>query len=138
MSCLFCKIANHTIPSNVVAENDKTLAFLDIHPLAPGHTIVIPKLHSERLSDLPESDNIALFLTVKSVSDNILASIKPDGFTVGINDGPGGGQGVPHVHVHIIPRWTGDKGGSLHSIVHNPPNESVEEILTKIKLTHNL
>ncbi len=117
MDCLFCKIANHEIPAQIVLEDDATLAFLDIHPLAPGHTVVIPKVHADRIIDLPEAAASALFLTVKRVSDRIHASLKPDGFTIGINDGEGGGQGVPHLHVHIIPRFKTDGGGNLHSIL---------------------
>ena len=130
--CIFCKIVAKEIPSYAVHENAQTLAFLDIHPLSRGHAVVIPKNHAERITDLREADAGALFLTVKQVSDTIHASLRPDGFTIGINDGPGGGQGVPHLHIHIIPRYSGDGGGNLHSIVHNPPTETVEEIFKKI------
>ncbi len=133
MDCLFCKIAAHQIPAHIIAEDEQTLAFLDIHPLSAGHTVVIPKTHAERIIDLPEAAAGALFLTVKRISDRIHASLKPDGFTIGINDGTGGGQGVPHLHVHVIPRWVADGGSNIHSVVHNPPKESVESIAEKIK-----
>lgn len=128
MDCLFCKIASHVIPAHIVAEDDQTIAFLDIHPLSAGHTVVIPKTHANRITDLPAELSGPLFLTVKAVSDRIHASLKPDGFTIGINDGEGGGQGVPHLHVHVIPRWVTDGGGNLHSIVHNPPTMSLEDV----------
>ncbi len=129
--CLFCKIASHRLPSYAVIENDDTIAFLDIHPLSTGHTVIIPKTHVARLHALPAPLVSSLFLTVKAVSDRIHASLKPDGFTVGINDGVG--QGVNHVHVHIIPRWNSDNGGNLHTIVNNPPTESLENIAARIK-----
>lgn len=131
--CIFCKIATHQIPAHVVAEDEATIAFLDIHPLAPGHTVVIPKEHANRITDIMPTRVQDVFLTVKTVSDIIHASLKPDGFTIGINDGAGGGQGVPHLHVHVIPRWTGDKGGNLHTIVQHTPTESVEAIAAKLK-----
>ena len=132
MDCLFCKIITREIPSYTIIEGDESIAFLDIHPLAPGHTVVVPKIHTERVTDLTESAAKALFLTVKHVSDRIHASLKPDGFTIGINDGEGGGQGVPHLHVHIIPRWNGDGGGNIHSIVNNPPKESIESVFHQL------
>lgn len=134
MDCLFCKIANKQIPSYTVVEDDKTAAFLDIHPLAEGHTVVIPKFHAARITELPTSEVSALFLTVKRVSDIIHASLKPDGFTIGINDGKGGQQGVPHLHVHVIPRWSNDGGSNVHTIVNNQPKDSVE--ITAQKLQH--
>lgn len=109
------------------------MAFLDIHPLSTGHTVVIPKRHSERVTEVLDTDMTAVALTVKRVSDRIQQVLKPDGFTIGINDGEGGGQGVPHAHVHVIPRWTNDGGSNLHAIVHNQPKDSIEAIATKIK-----
>ncbi len=126
--CLFCNIAAKKIPSFIVYEDDTTLAFLDIHPLATGHTVIIPKIHAARIIDLPELSATALGLTVKRVSDILHKSLKPDGFTIGINDGEGGGQGIPHIHAHVIPRWKADGGSNLHSIVKAPPKQSVEEI----------
>jgi len=132
-NCLFCKIVNHEIPANIIYEDHDTLAFLDIHPLAPGHTVVVPKIHAKNITELPEEIASLTFLTVKRVSDIIHASLKPEGFTIGINDGVGGGQGIPHLHIHIIPRWQNDGGGNLHKIVHNPPTEKIESIASKIK-----
>ncbi|MBI2591597.1 MAG: HIT family protein, partial [Candidatus Brennerbacteria bacterium] len=58
--------------------------------------------------------------------------LKPDGFTIGINHGEASGQAVDHLHIHIIPRWKNDGGGSIHGVVNNPPKESLEEIKKKI------
>ena len=122
------------MPAQVISEDQNTIAFLDIYPLAAGHTVVIPKFHATRITDLPEDLVASVFLTVKRVSDRIHASLKPDGLTIGINDGEHAGQGIPHLHVHIIPRSKGDKGGNVHSIVKNPPQESLESIAAKLKL----
>ena len=131
MDCLFCKIVKHELPSYTILENDETLAFLDIHPHAAGHVVVVPKKHAKRMTDLPEASASAVFLTVKRISDIIHASLKPDGFTIGINDGVG--QGVPHLHIHVIPRWKTDGGSDIHAIVHNPPKESIEDIAALLK-----
>ena len=133
MDCLFCKIAQHKSPSYTVIENDDSIAFLDIHPLSTGHTVVIPKQHADRIIDLPAPLVGRLFLTVKAVSDRIHASLKPDGLTIGINDGAGAQQGAGHLHVHIIPRWNGDGGSNVHAVVQNAPKESLAAILSKLK-----
>ncbi|MCK9187427.1 MAG: HIT family protein [Candidatus Colwellbacteria bacterium] len=132
MDCLFCKIASKEIPSSVIYEDDVALAFLDLHPLAPGHALVIPKIHAENILDLPEELIGPFFQSVKKVTALIKEKLAPRGFTIGINQGRIGGQAIDHLHVHIIPRFEGDGGGSLHSVVKNPPKESLEEIQAKI------
>ncbi len=131
--CLFCKIAKGEILAQKIAEDDKTVAFLDIHPRAPGHAVVIPKHHSETLLDLPDDDVAALFLAVKAVSRRVLSALRADGATIGINQGEVSGQTVPHLHVHILPRFTNDGGGSVHSVVSNPSAEPPEEMVERIK-----
>lgn len=131
--CLFCAIVSKKIPSTAVYEDADTLAFLDIHPLSTGHTVIVPKVHAERLTDAPEGASGSLGLTIKRVSDILHASLSPDGFTIGINDGVGGQQGVPHLHVHVIPRWQGDGGSNIHGIVKAQPRMSLQEVAEKIR-----
>ena len=133
MECLFCKIKDKQIPSHAVYEDAHVFAFLDIHPLAAGHTVVIPKAHSETILDFPETEMKPFLKGVKEVTAQIKKALKPDGFTMGINHGKASGQSVDHLHFHIIPRWLRDKGGSLHSVVKNPPKESLEKIAQRIK-----
>ena len=132
MDCLFCKIASKEIPSYSIYEDSETLGFLDIHPLAAGHTVIIPKIHAARITTLPESLASALGLTIKRVSDILHKSLQPDGLTIGVNDGPGAGQGVGHLHVHIIPRWMNDGGGNLHTIIKGAPTMSLDQVISKI------
>ncbi len=132
MDCLFCKIGSHEIPAGVVYEDEKTLAFLDIHPIAPGHTMVIPRVHAENILDLPDDVVGSLFDTVKKVTGLLDKALKPEGFTIGINHGRVSGQMVDHLHVHIVPRFDDDGGRSLHSVVNNPPTESIEKIKNEI------
>ena len=120
MDCLFCHIATKRIDSQVVYEDAQTLAFLDIHPRAPKHTVVIPKVHGATILELAPDVLCALFLTVAKVTGMLTESLKSQGFTIGINHGKVSGQEVPHVHVHIIPRFAGDGGASIQSVVNNP------------------
>lgn len=132
MDCLFCKIAKKEIPAEIVYEDEKTLAILDINPRSPGHTMVFPKYHSETILDLPEKEVGPLFLAVKKVTELINKTLKPEGFTIGINHGKISGQVIDHLHVHIIPRFKGDGGSSVHSVVNNSPKKSLEEIKSEI------
>jgi histidine triad (HIT) family protein len=130
--CLFCKIAEKKIPAKIVYEDDRTLAFLDIKPSAPGHTMVIPKYHASTLAALPDKEIAPLFLAVKKVAELLVAGLHPDGITIGVNQGRASGQEIDHLHVHLVPRSHGDGGGSVQSVVHQASRESLEEIQKKI------
>ena len=131
--CVFCKIVSGEIPNYTVYEDDYTLAFLDITPRAKGHTLVIPKRHSLNLLDLDEDSVSKLLPAVKKVQEKIDIVLKPDGYNIGWNHGEAGGQVVPHLHIHIMPRFSGDGGSNMHAIVNNPGSESVEEIFKLFK-----
>lgn len=132
MNCLFCQIANQE-SENLIYKNESTVAILDIFPRAPGHTMVLPKIHAETIIDLPDSEIEKVFKAVKETTLKLKNALNPSGFTIGINHGKNAGQAINHLHIHIIPRYENDKGGSIHSIVNNPPKESLEEIKEKIQ-----
>ncbi len=123
--CVFCRIIRGEIPSLKVYEDEKSLAFLDVHPSAPGHTLVIPKAHTARVEDLPENDAAALFRALHRLVGPIQAAVDAPASTIGINNGRESGQEVPHVHIHVIPRSRGDRGGIIQGIARAPwrPNE---------------
>jgi len=131
-NCVFCKILAGTIPANKVYEDEHVLAFLDIQPLADGHAMVIPRGHWRMVEDLPASEVAVLFQAVQRVSQAVRDATGALSTTVGINNGPEAGQVVPHVHVHIVPRHTGDGGGSVHSIVHAAKGSDLDALATKI------
>lgn len=133
MDCLFCKIGKKEIPAEMVYENEHAFAILDINPVSPGHTMVISKTHAKDLPELPKDEVGPLFEGVKMVLDKIQKALKPDGFTIGINQGSVSGQVVDHLHIHLIPRFAGDNGKSVHFVVMNPPRESLPEIAKKIR-----
>jgi len=129
--CVFCKIVRGEIPNYTVYEDEQVLAFLDIFPAAKGHTVVIPKVHASRLFDLNEKGYSALMHGVRITAEKIETVLSPGGLNIGINDGAAAGQSVSHVHMHIIPRYEGDVGGSMHSIVKQPGDESVEDLYAR-------
>jgi len=128
VSCVFCKIVRGELSAHKVYEDAETVAFLDLYPMADGHTLVIPKVHAERLSDLSPELAGKLFQTVQKVTGRIAHALGASAFTIGINDGRAAGQAIPHLHVHIVPRFLGDGGGSIHSILHTPHTRPLDEI----------
>ena len=129
--CIFCKIAKREIPSDVVYEDESTLAFLDISPASLGHTLVIPKAHAETLEKLNEKDLKSLIITVQKISKAI--SKISEGYNVLQNNKEVAGQIVHHAHFHIIPRKHGD---GIHFNRPNPkfsekePRQIIERIKT--------
>lgn len=132
MVCLFCKIAAGEIPCLKVYEDENTIAFLDISPCADGHTLVIPKKHSDAFVEMPPEDAGNLFKAVNRVSAQILDKMENiTGLTIGMNTYASAGQTVMHTHVHIFPRFENDGGGTTHSIV-NSAESSDPEYIKKI------
>lgn len=125
--CIFCSIVAGDIPSRTVYEDDQVFAFLDVNPLARGHTLVIPKEHHSRVGDLSDNLSEAVFSVLSRLAPDVEAAVDADGATIGFNDGEAAGQEVPHVHGHIIPRFEGDGGSPLHAVVSTSPDLSDEE-----------
>ncbi len=133
-TCLFCKIINKEIPAHIIYEDKDSLAFLDIKPHSNGHTVVIPKKHAVTPFDLDEKSFKELLLDVKRVMEKLRDVLYPDGFNVGWNQNTAAGQVVAHLHIHIFPRYNGDGGGSMHSIINNPGKMSVDDVAKLFKL----
>ena len=106
--CIFCKIIRGEIPCQRVFENEHLLAFLDINPLATGHTVVIPKHHAERLEDLSADQAAELARSFGRLAQAVVLIVGGEGYNILQNNGSAAGQVVPHVHFHIIPRRAGD------------------------------
>jgi histidine triad (HIT) family protein len=131
-NCLFCRIIRGEVPALKVHEDEHVIAFLDVHPLAPGHTMVVPKRHFATLAQLPLEEATPLMLAVQSVARRVVEAMEAPGVTIGINQGEVSGQTIPHLHIHILPRFEGDGGGSVHSVVHNPPVEELQKTVERI------
>ena len=128
MTCVFCSIAAGDRPSRTVYESDGVIAFLDVNPLAEGHTLVIPREHHERLTDMPESVAVEVMDGIYHVTDAVEEAVGAEATTIAFNNGRAAGQEVPHVHGHVIPRWNGDGGGPIHAVAGDRPHLSEDEL----------
>ncbi|KKR34216.1 MAG: Hit-like protein [Candidatus Gottesmanbacteria bacterium GW2011_GWA2_41_12] len=117
--------------AEVIFEDENTLALLDIFPSAPGHTLIIPKKHYVNITQLSSEELKCLFSSVSKLVTILGRVFDTVSFTIGINQGEI--SGVPHLHVHIIPRFAGDGGGIVQGVVNNKPKESLKEIGEKIR-----
>jgi len=122
--CIFCSIIAGDIPGRIVHETDDAIAFLDANPLAPGHTLVIPKTHHERLDDVPAEAATGLYSALHDVVPAVEDAVDAPATTVAFNNGAEAGQEVPHVHAHVVPRFEGDGGGPIHSMFGSRPDLS--------------
>jgi histidine triad (HIT) family protein len=102
VACLFCAIVAGTEPAYLVAETDHTLAFLDIRPLFPGHTLLVPKQHFETLVDLPSELIAPLFEQAQRLAGAMETALGAAGSFVAVNNRVS--QSVAHLHVHVVPR----------------------------------
>ena len=127
MASIFSRIINGEIPAAKVYEDDQTLAFLDINPASRGHTLIIPKQELPTLLDLPPELLTAVALTTQRVARAVMAALHPDGLNIVQNNGSAAGQVVMHYHVHIIPRWEGDR-----AVKHWKPGEASSEELREV------
>ena len=109
MGCVFCKIVAGTAPASIPYADGATVAFLDINPMTPGHLLVVPRVHAESLAALDAEAGAQLWRVAQRLAAALRrSSIRADGVTLVLADGPAAGQEVEHVHVHVIPRWKGD------------------------------
>jgi histidine triad (HIT) family protein len=106
--CVFCQIVTKAVPSHVVYEDDMVLAFLDVKPIHPGHTLVVPKQHSHDIFDISKGDWQHTADVVHTLATSVKSAVKADGVNLIMNNGGAAGQAVFHPHVHIIPRFEGD------------------------------
>jgi histidine triad (HIT) family protein len=107
--CVFCKIVRGELPSFKVYEDAKTLAFLDIHPVNPGHTLVIPKAeNTQNIFDVSPDDWQATTETARKVAKALEGALDADGVNIMMNNRSNAGQIIFHPHIHVIPRFVGD------------------------------
>ena len=107
--CIFCKIADGKIPAAKVYEDDSTISFLDIMPANKGHCLVVPKKHYETFLDISDEDLKSLIIATKKVTKALSLSMGNGSYNLVMNNGKIAGQVVYHAHIHIIPRFKGDR-----------------------------
>ncbi len=122
--CLFCRMVRGEIPVKKVHEDEGTLAFLDINPRNPGHTLVIPKSHYETVFDMPEEEAGEYFKSVKRVAAMVKAGMNAQGVSLSSSNGQAAGQVVSHVHFHVIPRFLSEGPVGLEGIL---PTKRLDE-----------
>lgn len=107
--CVFCKIVEGQIPSNLIYSDEHIFAFLDINPANKGHTIIIPRKHYETFNEIPASELGHLFEIVQKISEAMEKNLKAGGYNVLSSNKRPAGQEIDHVHIHVIPRYKGDE-----------------------------
>ncbi len=129
--CLFCKIIAGEIPAKKIYEDEDSLAFLDINPESDGHTLFIPKKHVDRLKDMEREDMVYFLDSFKRFIVKFEESVSKD-YNIIINQGPSAGQVIFHLHIHVVPRRTGDGIRMPERKAFN--QESANEIVEKMRL----
>src|SRR6266403_1111958 len=132
-SCIFCRIVGGEVPAEVVAREPEVVAFLDVQPLADGHVLVVPRAHAASVEDLKPAEADALFRAVVRLAGPVRKALGAAGTTIGVNNGEATGQTIPHVHVHIVPRWEGDGAGSVHTIFPRNAKRKLPEVGAAIR-----
>lgn len=104
VACPFC-----TLPKKrIIATNKNAVAIRDAYPVSPEHTLLIPRRHVSSFFDLTSDERSNLFMLLEQAKIALDDECHPDGYNIGINEGPSAGQTVPHLHIHLIPRYAGD------------------------------
>jgi histidine triad (HIT) family protein len=106
--CLFCKIVAGEIPATVIAEDERTIAFMDINPATRGHALVIPRAHARDLHDIDTDDLRAVAATAQTVAARAIERLGAAGVNLLNSNGAAAWQTVFHFHMHVIPRYDGD------------------------------
>ncbi len=130
-NCIFCMIANHTIPSKILYEDEVCMAFLDLSQTTDGHTLIIPKKHFENVLDVDEKTLSHMMKITQNVSQKIMKTMNAKGLNIITNMNEVAGQTVHHFHIHIIPRYQ-EKEGFQPQYTDRSQSVDLEEIYQKI------
>ena len=133
MDCIFCKIVSGEIPAVKVLDEERVVAFMDINPSGKGHMLVVPKNHAENIFEISENDLAALIKAVKRCAKAVKETLNAEGITILQLNGKASDQIVPHLHIHVIPRWEND-GLSVSTWEMKPGDmEEIQAIARKIR-----
>lgn len=128
--CIFCKIISGEIPTNTVHETDTSISFLSIAPVNPGHLLIVPKLHYQWMYELPDELLSKLMQQAKNIMPRLKQVTGADFVNLVVE-----GVEVPHFHIHLIPRYLGDRKIEAHPTVYkgNEAREWAEKIKSAIE-----
>ena len=131
-SCIFCKIVRKQAPASIIYEDETVIVFLDIRPLNIGHTLVIPKKHYVDIFDIPENQLSQVHKVAKRVSVAVKKATNADGISIIQQNGKAAAQDIFHLHVHVVPRFEGQKLPSF-SALREVERGKLEVMAKKIK-----
>jgi histidine triad (HIT) family protein len=132
-SCIFCSIIDGQEPCVQIHHDNGFLVLMDKYPINPGHALVMPTKHYETLLQMPPAEVGKLYSLVPAIAKAIISAVKADGFNVGQNNGIAANQIVPHVHVHIVPRFHDDSPDGKWPSRRVGTQEDILKIAQKIK-----
>lgn len=137
VDCVFCKLLSGELEVSLVHQDDACSAFMDIQPVNPGHTLVIPNRHAPYLADLDADDGAQMFRVAQRIAAALRkCELKCEGINFFLADGEAAGQEVFHVHLHVFPRYSGD--GVRLSLPphyqHKPAREELNDIAQRIRV----
>ncbi|MEE8198809.1 MAG: HIT family protein [Thermoplasmata archaeon] len=131
--CIFCRIVRGEEEAALVYEDDTYLAFMDIQPINPGHILVLPKVHQETVFDMVPEEAGALFAQAARLAVAVKEAMGADGINIGQNNGRAAQQIVPHVHVHVIPRYADDSPAGRWPLRKTVPLADLEDLAQAIR-----
>ena len=133
--CIFCQILTGELPSSVVYRDERCVAFLDIHPINPGHVLVVPVRHESELSDLDPTIAGHLMIVAQRIAAALRqSSLRCEGINLLLADGEAAGQEIFHTHVHVVPRYVGDDFGFRHGLAEgDPTREDLDATAAQIR-----
>ena len=131
--CIFCSIINGTNEGIIVYDNNHFLVLMDKYPISHGHTLVIPKTHYDNLLYMPQDEVGKLYSLVSIIAKAVVSAVSADGFNIGQNNGISANQIIPHVHVHIIPRFKNDNSTGRWPTRYIAKEEELNDFSKKIK-----
>ncbi|MFW2438038.1 MAG: HIT family protein [Arenicellales bacterium] len=107
--CFFCRMLINDTKKEILAQNDLAVLIRDTKPVSNGHSLIIPRRHVSSFFDTSPEERTALMALLDHTKKDLDREFSPDDYNLGINDGPLAGQSIPHLHIHLIPRYKGDK-----------------------------
>ena len=108
-NCFFCRMISNDTRNEILLENDLAVMIRDTFPVSDGHSLIIPRRHVSSFFDTTADERTALMELLDETRKDLDREFNPDDYNIGINDGPLAGQSIPHLHMHLIPRFKGDK-----------------------------
>ncbi|MFQ5552596.1 MAG: HIT family protein [Thermoplasmata archaeon] len=135
--CVFCAILAGEVPSSIAYEDDRVVAFMDVNPINPGHLMVIPREHAPLLADIDEETGAHVFRVAQRLARSIRDSgLRCEGINLFLADGEAAFQEIPHLHLHVFPRFRGDTFRIDAEWDTHPPREDLNAAATAIQQTY--